>query len=199
MTKFKVADDQIKPIFDALDTSNNDEIHYTEFLAAMVSTRIAMHDDLLAQTFQRFDVDNSGFITPDNLRVVLGESFSGAEIENLMAEGDLTKDGRISYDEFITYLKGDSTSELITEAAGRIVDTELSKNDTKPAAVGTLAWGKGKGEGLRAMSGMSAESNSSHVVKPLATQETCTSTTPLANDVQPPPSKATTSRACILL
>ena len=50
---FKVTDEQIMPIFEALDTGNNEEIHYTEFLAAMVSTRIAMHDDLLAAIFLR--------------------------------------------------------------------------------------------------------------------------------------------------
>merc|ERR1719163_1563386 len=45
-TKFDISADQVKPIFDALDSSQNDEIQYTEFLAAMCSTRIAMHDDL---------------------------------------------------------------------------------------------------------------------------------------------------------
>merc|ERR1712063_193944 len=70
--KFEITDDQVKPIFEALDTGQNDQIHYSEFLAAMVSTRIAMHDDLLRATFQRFDVDNSGSITVENLRVVLG-------------------------------------------------------------------------------------------------------------------------------
>jgi len=150
-TKFQVADDQIKPIFDALDTSQNDEIHYTEFLAAMVSTRIAMHDELLTQTFQRFDVDNSGYITVDNLRVVLGESFNGAEVEKLIAEGDLTKDGRISYAEFIEYLKGGDSSDTQLEAAAKIVETEMAKE--KEPAFGTLAWAKGKSQGLLAITG----------------------------------------------
>ena len=29
----------------------------------MMSTRISLHDDLLRSAFQRFDVDNSGFVT----------------------------------------------------------------------------------------------------------------------------------------
>jgi calcium-dependent protein kinase len=143
--KFSISDDQVKPIFEALDTSNNEEIHYTEFLAAMVSTRISMHDDLLMQTFQRFDVDNSGFITIDNLRVVLGESFSGADLEKLIAEADFAKDGRISYAEFIAYLKEDGADGHL-EAAAKIVDTERAK-DQAPA-FGTLAWARNKGEGL---------------------------------------------------
>ena len=34
-----------------------------DFLAAMMSTRISLHDDLLRGAFQRFDVDNSGYLT----------------------------------------------------------------------------------------------------------------------------------------
>jgi calcium-dependent protein kinase len=142
-TQFSIADDQVKPIFDALDTSSNDEIHYTEFLAAMVSTRIAMHDDLLTQTFQRFDVDNSGYITPANLRAVLGETFDGTQIDKLMAEADLTKDGRISYAEFIEYLKnGDGGSESMCEAASMVLDTQLEKHTVEPV-MGSLEWAKG--------------------------------------------------------
>merc|ERR1712083_815204 len=103
--RFELQDSQIKPIFEALDATNDEEIHYSEFLAAMVSTRIALHDDMLTQTFKKFDVDNSGYITAQNLREVLGESFDGGEISEIMKEADLTEDGRISYDEFIAYLK----------------------------------------------------------------------------------------------
>ena len=52
-------------------------------------------------TFARFDVDKSGYITKDNLRVVLGDSYQGADIEQLIEDADTTKDGQISYDEFI--------------------------------------------------------------------------------------------------
>merc|ERR1712091_742863 len=43
--RFDLQDEQIKPIFEALDATNDEEIHYSEFLAAMVSTRIQLHDD----------------------------------------------------------------------------------------------------------------------------------------------------------
>merc|ERR1711972_1314878 len=77
-------------IFDALRTSSDGEIHYTDFLAAMVSTRIEVHEDMLVQTFKRFDVDNSGFITEENLRQVLGESFGGEEASALISEADVS-------------------------------------------------------------------------------------------------------------
>merc|ERR1719409_2448226 len=104
--RFKVEDEHVKSIFAALDTSNDEEIHYTEFLAAMVSTRIAMHDELLASTFRRFDVDNTGYITVENLKTVLGDGFGDKEAESLIAEADQVGDGRLSYEEFIAYLKG---------------------------------------------------------------------------------------------
>jgi calcium-dependent protein kinase len=153
--KFTITDDQIKPIFEALDTSQNDEIHYTEFLAAMVSTRLAMHDDLLAQTFARFDVDNTGFITLGNLRTVLGESFSGADVEKLIAEADATKDGKISYQEFIQFLKSDDDNDgHLNEVADKILDTQLAKPQT--ATFGSLAWAKDTTCGLLARTGMSS-------------------------------------------
>lgn len=126
-TEFHLKDEDARGIFDALDTAQTEEIHYSEFLAAMVSTRIAMHDDLMWDTFQRFDCDKSGFITAENLREVLGESFSGAEVNKLLQEADLTKDGKISYEEFIQYLKSEDACESTLSAVHTIIDNELKK------------------------------------------------------------------------
>merc|ERR1712113_169726 len=93
-------------IFEAIDVGHTDDIPYSEFLAAMVSSRIALHDDLLKESFRRFDTDNSGFITMNNLRQVLGASFQGEEVEKLMREVDESHDGKISYEEWIKYLRG---------------------------------------------------------------------------------------------
>jgi serine/threonine protein kinase len=105
-TSFEVPDEETRAVFEALDSNNDQEIHYSDFLAAMVSTRIDLHDDLLAQAFKRFDVDNSGFITAENLQEVLGETFEGTEVEELMKEADFVNDGRISFPEFVAYAKG---------------------------------------------------------------------------------------------
>mmetsp|Transcript_9106 Transcript_9106/g.20729 ORF Transcript_9106/g.20729 Transcript_9106/m.20729 type:complete len:556 (-) Transcript_9106:78-1745(-) len=134
-TKFEITDEQIQSIFDSLDTSQNDEIHYSEFLAAMVSTRIAMHDDLLATTFKRFDVDNSGFITLDNLRTVLGETFDGSEVERLLEDVDISRDGKISWEEFISYMKNGEASDTHAEAAEKLIDSELVRSGGSKADV----------------------------------------------------------------
>jgi len=126
--KFAFEDTRIKEMFVALDTNHTDEIHYTEFLAAMVSTRLGMHDNLLKQTFKRFDVDNSGYITVENLKEVLGETFEGNEIEQLIKEADFKGDGRISYEEWIQYIKnGAVVDDKHQRVADRLVDIELAK------------------------------------------------------------------------
>eukprot|EP00929_Paragymnodinium_shiwhaense_P097329 TRINITY_DN59055_c0_g1_i2.p1 TRINITY_DN59055_c0_g1~~TRINITY_DN59055_c0_g1_i2.p1 ORF type:complete len:555 (+),score=146.07 TRINITY_DN59055_c0_g1_i2:122-1786(+) len=122
---FHLSDDQAKAAFAALDTGHTDEIHYSEFLAAMCSTRIALHEDLLRNTFKRFDTDNSGYITAQNLRDVLGQSFEGKQVESLLKEVDFNTDGKISYDEFLDYLRHPEADEVHLDAANKMVDTGL--------------------------------------------------------------------------
>merc|ERR1712232_313007 len=120
LESLNVQDEQVKQIFAALDTAADQEIHYSEFLAAMVSTRIRLHDELLRSTFERFDCDHSGYITAANLRDVLGENFGGARMEELIKEADFLNDGRISYDEFIMFFNPTTTDigkgPTVTEA-----------------------------------------------------------------------------------
>eukprot|EP00747_Dinoflagellata_sp_TGD_P146976 gnl/TRDRNA2_/TRDRNA2_176747_c0_seq27.p1 gnl/TRDRNA2_/TRDRNA2_176747_c0~~gnl/TRDRNA2_/TRDRNA2_176747_c0_seq27.p1 ORF type:complete len:521 (+),score=112.15 gnl/TRDRNA2_/TRDRNA2_176747_c0_seq27:42-1565(+) len=104
--EFDMNDNRTTQIFEALDSNHDGTIHYSDYLAAMCSTRIALHDDLLKKAFNKFDADSSGFITIDNLRVVLGESFSEQEIAKLIKELDENHDGQISYEEFIHYCRG---------------------------------------------------------------------------------------------
>jgi calcium-dependent protein kinase len=106
MNKWFHSDEKTRAVLSALDSNGDQEIHYSDFLAAMMSTRIDLNDDLLAMAFKRFDVDNSGFITVDNLQEVLGAEFQGVNVQELMNEADFVKDGRISKPEFAAYIKG---------------------------------------------------------------------------------------------
>lgn len=104
-------------MFSSLDTDNDDSIEYSEsgalgpsrvvppwgrgavrFLAAALIGRVQVHEDLLRKTFGRFDTSESGTITCENLRCVLGEHFD-AEMEELIREADQSGHGRIDYDE----------------------------------------------------------------------------------------------------
>lgn len=130
--KFHVDDHDTIQAFAAIGTAHTDQIRYSDFLAAMVSSRIAMHDDLLYATFHRFDTHNAGYITLEDLRAVVGESFDGAEAEKLLAEADTSHDGKISYTEFIVYLRGQDGDHSHAEVAHKIIDTELARTEDHP-------------------------------------------------------------------
>merc|ERR1719221_639994 len=129
--QFDMPDSDVKNAFHALDIAHTEEIHYSDFLAAMVSTRIQLHDDLLRQTFRRFDNHNTGYITSRDLEEILGQSFEGTNAEAMIREVNKSGDGKISYQEFIDYLKGGEAEEKHVEAANRIIDEELQKTESR--------------------------------------------------------------------
>jgi len=136
--KFQVPDDEALQIFDAMDSNSDEEIHYSDFLAAMVSTRIKMHDSLLATTFKRFDQNNTGYITKENLQNILGES--AEDVDAFLAEVDVMKDGqkdgRISYQQFVSYLRGDPQTHHADKTV-RVIDDHLEAISQRPR--GSLA------------------------------------------------------------
>mmetsp|Transcript_13245 Transcript_13245/g.31367 ORF Transcript_13245/g.31367 Transcript_13245/m.31367 type:complete len:628 (+) Transcript_13245:75-1958(+) len=103
---------EAEALFSCLDTDNDDEIEYSEFLAAALIGRVQVHEDLLRKTFGRFDKSESGTITAENLRCVLGEHFEGAEMEELIREADVSGHGQIDYDEFLAYFYRADTDGL---------------------------------------------------------------------------------------
>jgi len=127
--QFHISCEETQQIFAAMDTNHDEEIHYSDFLAAMVNTRIALHDDLLHTTFKRFDVDSSGYITAENLRTILGDSFEGEQVEKLMSEAVSKQDGAkgISYEQFVAYLRGDPDKDH-ADVADKLIEISLGKD-----------------------------------------------------------------------
>jgi len=120
--QFHMEDEAVMAAFGCLDMNHQDEIHYSEFLAATVASRIHLHDDLLRATFKRFDADNSGFITSDELRNVFGPCIDKQDLDSFMEEVDTSHDGKISYDEFITYLRHPEACDKHAGAADKLID-----------------------------------------------------------------------------
>lgn len=127
--RFQVSDAETLQVFDALDSNNDEEIHYSDFLAAMMNHQIDLHDELLKSTFKRFDTDRSGFITLDNLLEVFGDTVDGIKVEKLLDEADAPQDGRISYPEFVTFLRGDPLVFPSDVGAAKITETSLNLHD----------------------------------------------------------------------
>lgn len=123
---FNIDSAETEALFKGLDTKGEKEIGYAEFLAAAMKKRMRMHEDVLHATFERFDVEGTGVITSCNLRALLGDSFEGKEVEELIQEADCDGDGRVSYADFLAYLQeGDSQR---SEGASE-VDEEASSTD----------------------------------------------------------------------
>jgi len=102
---FHVDGAEAERLFSMLDCDNSHEIEYNEFLAAALVGHVNAHEDLLRRTFSRFDRDESGLISQDELREVLGDNFEGEDIEELMRAVDTSGDGQIDYDEFMAYFQ----------------------------------------------------------------------------------------------
>jgi calcium-dependent protein kinase len=112
------SDGELRHLFEALDSNDDQQIHYSDFLAAMVSTKLDLHDGLLLAAFQKFDADGSGYITTANLKDVLGETFKGERVETLLQEADLLKDNKISFQEFVAFLRGTPMKQRSTISQG---------------------------------------------------------------------------------
>jgi len=108
--KFDITDVETKEILSSMDSNHDEMIHYSDFLAAMLSTRIELHDDLLQSAFSKFDADNSGYITVKNLKEVLYGTVEDSEIETFIQEADQLQDGRLCYTDFVCYLRGEEPS-----------------------------------------------------------------------------------------
>jgi Ca2+-binding EF-hand superfamily protein len=116
--QFSVSPEEAAEIFSVIDSNHDAEIHYSEFLAAVMCTQVNISDDLLQATFRNFDIDLSGSITVDNLLTALGASFEGNSTENLIeqsvaldefggARDHVTRRGGISYEAFVALVRGD--------------------------------------------------------------------------------------------
>lgn len=108
---FHIDSAEAEALFHGIDMDGEQEIRYSEFLAAALQDRVRMHEGILHATFERFDVDGTGSITADNLRALLGDSFEGSGVEELLCEADKDGDGVVSYQEFLNYLQNDENEE----------------------------------------------------------------------------------------
>ncbi len=79
--------DDIERIFRQLDTNGDGLINYSEFLAATVDKKKALTMQNLQFAFHHFDVDNSGYITEQDLTEVFHR-------EGKFGKGDLLQERR---------------------------------------------------------------------------------------------------------
>jgi len=72
LKQFDYTPEDIAKIFHKIDVNKNSVINYTEFLAAALETQGMIEEYRLAEAFDLMDSDDSGYISRDNLRQILG-------------------------------------------------------------------------------------------------------------------------------
>jgi len=122
---FHISDNESTRAFHALDISHNDEISYSEFLAAMVVTRIQLNDDLLIATFNRFDTDKSGSIRMEDFRTMLQEVVTKEEMSKVEADLVGLEGGKITFDTWLQYLHS-CDDDSHPEAVATLLDKQAS-------------------------------------------------------------------------
>lgn len=84
----------------------------------------------LKATFKRWDTDGSGAITKDELFAIfkaLDPSFMDIELDEMMAEADVNKDGKIDVNEFIDWCTGGAGGEGVEIPMGVLWEEKLEQ------------------------------------------------------------------------
>jgi Ca2+-binding EF-hand superfamily protein len=68
--------------------AGTDEISYTEYLAAALSSKVYSDEARIREAFRRMDVDSSGFLSPENVASIMGDSYSKELIKKMIADVD---------------------------------------------------------------------------------------------------------------
>lgn len=91
------ADGEIDKIIREIDYIGNGKINYTEFLAATLQIRDSLTEEMLWRLFKKFDVDDTGFISKENLMEAfkrLGRAkLTLTDVSEMIYAHDIAKDG----------------------------------------------------------------------------------------------------------
>jgi Ca2+-binding EF-hand superfamily protein len=88
---------------------NSGEIEFEAFMALMAKKiKESEIQDELQETFKTFDRGNKGYYDLDDLRAMVfsyGEKISDEEIVKMFEEQDMNKNGKITFDEFVSIIR----------------------------------------------------------------------------------------------
>ncbi len=92
---------EVERIMTDIDIDKSGTIDYNEFLIAATNRQAVLNKEKLEQTFSMFDKDGNGSISLDEIRAILGNSFTDKKaLEAIINECDTNGDGEISMSEF---------------------------------------------------------------------------------------------------
>lgn len=94
----------IDRLFQVIDSNSDEQIYYSDFLAATLDARSRLRQETVRAAFHRLDADSSGTISADDMRKVIGATFEGVDVELLVREADTAGKGEVGFNDFIRIL-----------------------------------------------------------------------------------------------
>lgn len=119
--------DTLQQLFDVLDANGDEQIYYSDFLAATMDARTQLREETLRAAFHRLDADHSGTLNASDFRSVLGDTFEGIDVEVLVKEADKKGKGEVSFNDFLRLVEAcDATpTPSARQRAGIVSPLEL--------------------------------------------------------------------------
>ena len=115
---------EISDIFEAIDANHDGEINYSEFLTVTAGRRRVITGHNLLFAFHHFDIDNTGYITEENLEECFrreGKHLLHHELQMMLNQVDPKTPGQITYEEFCDFMK-----EMLNENSSPTLMRRLS-------------------------------------------------------------------------
>ena len=109
-------EEELQKGFESVDIDHNNQIDYTEFIAANLDEKIFLKTEKLKEAFRIFDINDNGAIKRDDIiRVMKLENVSNKNeiADKIMEENDFDKDGKINFKDFVQIMenKGENKNE----------------------------------------------------------------------------------------
>ena len=109
-------EEELQKGFESVDIDHNNQIDYTEFIAANLDEKIFLKTEKLKEAFRIFDINDNGAIKRDDIiRVMKLKNVSNKNeiADKIIEENDFDKDGKINFKDFIQIMenKGENKNE----------------------------------------------------------------------------------------
>ena len=101
-------EEELQKGFQGVDIDHNNQIDYTEFLAANLDEKIFLKTEKLKEAFRIFDINDNGVIKRDDIiRVLKLEKLENKNelADKIIEENDYDKDGKINFLDFVKIMK----------------------------------------------------------------------------------------------
>jgi calcium-dependent protein kinase len=112
---FKISDEELRKIFDALDEEHTGKVHVNEFVAATMQFKYHLDETHLKQAFAMIDKNNTGFITVSDLKAILGKHIDDRRALEMIKAAELEDHGdshKLSFREFLDFVRKDGETQV---------------------------------------------------------------------------------------